>query len=65
MTDNKSTISGSEGDATPPAPRWFIDGFVAFIGNGENKAGRFPANLTELNDALREFIAATPSGSLL
>lgn len=33
----------------------FVDGLVGFLGSGENARGRFPKNLTELNDDLREF----------
>ena len=36
----------------------FADGFVGFIGGGENERGRFPENLSELNDDLREFVAS-------
>jgi len=32
-----------------------VEGFVAFIGNGENGLRRFPSNLTELRDALVEY----------
>jgi hypothetical protein len=43
-----------------------VDDFVAFIGNGENAIGRFPANLSELNAALKEFAArALPSSKAL
>lgn len=36
-----------------------VEGFTAFIGNGENSLGRFPSNLSELHAALREFAALT------
>lgn len=35
-----------------------MQAFVAFIGNGENSRGRFPVNLTELNEDCKEFAAA-------
>lgn len=35
----------------------FVDGFIAFVGAGENRLGRFPANLTELNEAMQEWLA--------
>lgn len=33
-----------------------LQSFIAFIGNGENLGGRFPRNLTELDEAVKEYV---------
>jgi hypothetical protein len=42
-----------------------LQGFIGFIGSGENSRGRFPKTLTELSDDARDYvnIGATPEPS--
>jgi len=60
-TSFESVDAQSHGYGPTSPPPALFDGFIAFIGNGEQSRGRFPTNLSELNDDCREFASSRSS----